>query len=86
MRTSAPRLLQHVAKRAKDNTGCTCDLNGLIDRFDRCDANGTARTVHDANGVGQELIDTVTQDGMGLASTDLHDRPRASRLSSDLLN
>ena len=66
---------QHVTERAENGLGPMGNLDGLVDIFQRRDADRTAGSVNQFDPLRQQAVDTVFEDAMGLAAADLHERP-----------
>ena len=66
---------QHVAERAEDHVGPRRDLQRLVDDLERGDADRAAGSVDQLDAVGQQLVEAVPDDRVGLAAADLHHRP-----------
>ena len=70
-----PRHPQHVAEGAEDHLGTRRDLQRLVDHLQRGDADRAARSVDEVHLVGEQLIDSELDDGVGLTAAHLHQRP-----------
>ena len=75
---------EHVAERAEDDVVPGGDLKGPVDHLQWRDAHGTAGAVDQFDLVGQKLVDAVPDDGVGLPTADLHDRPRSGDHGRDV--
>ncbi len=67
---------EHVAERAKDRFPPRGDGHGLVDHFQRRDADRAARSVDQRNLRWQHLIQREADDRVRLPAADLHDVPR----------
>ena len=72
---------QHVAKRTEDDAGLRGNGQGLVDEFERRDADGAAGAVNHFDtraGAGRKhLVDSIFDNRVSLAAADFHDLPRA---------
>ena len=66
---------QHVAEGAQDGARGQGDSDGLVDGFQRRDADRAAGPVNQLDAGGQQPVDAVLEDGMRLPAADLHDGP-----------
>ena len=66
---------EHVAERAENDIRPARDRRAPVDHLERCDADRAAGAVHQLDLRGQEAVDPVLDDGVGLPPADLHDRP-----------
>ena len=80
----APRHPEHVPERGEDHAGARRDVDRLVYQFEGRDTDGAARPVEQGYEVRQQLVDAVTDNGVGLAATHLHDGPRAGGDGRDL--
>jgi hypothetical protein len=69
------RHAQHVPERAEHDSFAPRQRDGFVDQVDRRDADRAPRSVDQGEVRGQELIDAVAEDGVGLAAADFHDGP-----------
>ena len=76
---------QHVAERTEDHLGAGGDVEGPVDDLQRGDAHRAPGPVDELDGVGQELVDAVADDRVGLAAAHLHDRPGSCGVRGDLV-
>src|SRR5579859_3649317 len=74
---------QHVAVGNEDRVRSKRKLDGFVNRFHRCYADGTPRAVHKLHLPGQQLIQPVTHDGVGLAAANFHQNPGTLRDCAD---
>lgn len=76
--TGGTRHAQHVTERTENHIGATRNGVGLVDHFERGDAHRASWPVHKLNLGRQEMVDTVFDDGVCLASANFHQDPRPS--------
>ena len=74
---------QHIAERTEENAGLGGDGEGLVEDFEGGDADRAAGPVDQLDRGGEELVDAVAEDGVGLSAADLHDCPGAGGLRVD---
>ena len=75
---------QHVSVGDEDDVGTECQGNRLVDGLEGCDADGASGAMDDFYAMGEEFIDAVAHDGVGLAATNFHEHPRARSRLGDL--
>ena len=66
---------KHIAIGDEGHAGLRSDGDGLVDGFERSDAHRAARTVDELDALGQNFIDAVAHERVGLAAADLHEHP-----------
>src|SRR5262249_6885363 len=71
----ASRHSEHISERAKDHIGQTGNTYGLIDEFQRCHTDWTARPMNQLNACRQKILESVLTDRVCLSATNLHDCP-----------
>ena len=74
---------QHVAVGNQRDIGKRCEFDGLVDRLQGGDADGTTRAVHQFDVVAEQLVETVAHDGVRLPAADLHQHPLAAGAAGD---
>ena len=68
---------KHVSVRYQRDLSATGQVDGAVDNFKRCNADGAARTVDKLNAIAEQLVDAITHEGVRLAATNLHEDPRS---------
>ncbi len=63
----------HVAERREDDAGRLGDRDGVVDPAHRDHADRAARAVHQLHRRGQDVLDPVPVDGVGVAAAHLHE-------------
>ncbi len=71
---------QHVAETGEDHVRRVCDRDAVVDAAHRQHAHRTAGSMHELDRVGEQAVDPVAVDRMGVPSADLHQLVRASGL------
>ena len=66
---------EHVAIRNQRNFRAAGQMDGAVDNFERCNADGAARTVDEFNAIVEQLVDAIAHKGVRLAATNLHEDP-----------
>src|ERR1700722_8958103 len=69
------RYAQHIPKGAKDNLGLSSDRVCFVDHLKRSDTDRASWSMHQFHTFGQQMIDSVLDDGVGLPAADLHKNP-----------
>ena len=63
----------HVAEAGEDHLGVLCgDRDAVVDPAHRHDADGAAGAVDELDVLGEEVVDAVLVDGVGVPAADLH--------------
>ena len=72
-------------KEQKITLGAGGDLQGLVNQFERRDADGAAGAVDERDLAGQQFVEAELDDGVGLAAADFHERPGPGGDAGDLV-
>ena len=62
----------HVAERREDDARCLGDGDRVVDPAHRDDADRAARSVHQLDGLGEDVLDPVPVDGVRVPAAHLH--------------
>jgi len=73
------RHAQHVAEGAEGEARARRERERAVDHLERRDADGAAGSVDELHARRQQSVQAELEDGVGLAATDLHERPGSAR-------
>jgi hypothetical protein len=77
---------EHVTEGAEDHVRLPGDRMRLVDHVEGRNADRASRAVDKLDSFGQEVIDSVFHNRMGLAAADFHNHPGAGLNSMQFVN